>query len=170
MFYSLLACRNSMRRVMPLGKCREGHTRLVDFGTRTYVCGVLNVTPDRYRLDDVTLSSLFRTTGEVTISLTCLSFSVSVMVANLRQWHGLCNTLSRWWREARILSTSEESQHGQDLLKFPLKRKWSVWFPLLCKQRETSYHTSVIRSANFSNWYPPILAIIHVCFFAIIEH
>lgn len=38
----------SMRRVTPLGKCPKGLTRLVDFGLRTYVCGVLNVTPDSF--------------------------------------------------------------------------------------------------------------------------
>lgn len=39
---------SSMRRVTPLGKCSKGLTRLVDFGLRTYVCGVLNVTPDSF--------------------------------------------------------------------------------------------------------------------------
>ena len=36
-----------MRRVVPMGKCSSGLTRLVDFGAKTFVCGVLNVTPDR---------------------------------------------------------------------------------------------------------------------------
>ena len=36
-----------MRRVVPVGKCSSGLTRLVDFGSRTFVCGVLNITPDR---------------------------------------------------------------------------------------------------------------------------
>lgn len=40
--------RSSMQRVVPIGRCSKGKSLLVDFGTRTYVCGVLNVTPDRW--------------------------------------------------------------------------------------------------------------------------
>jgi hypothetical protein len=36
-----------MRRVTPIGKCSRGFNRLADFGSRIYVCGVLNITPDR---------------------------------------------------------------------------------------------------------------------------
>ena len=39
--------RSSMERVVPMGRCSKGKSLLVDFGTKTYVCGVLNVTPDR---------------------------------------------------------------------------------------------------------------------------